>query len=248
MSQTLGEGVHNVYKERAHKGGDVLWHVTIKGQKELTEGIPLHMSLKVFDDKKDMDLVEIKRKVKQFKIEKPNPEKLKFKTTVFTSQIDGNKYYMLLVEGCDPSYKEFYDSMKHCGTVYKEFMAHVTIDKGLYDKINEEGLKPREIKFSELTIEAGAGNTIHEFRKSAAEDVDLMREAAWYVNHIRDSIVLSLTNEQFKNWLDDNPMCKKEILDEHEKRAHFHFGQDEQLYKHALFNGILKTYEFARKK
>ena len=60
----IGEGVHNIYKERAEKGGDILWHVTIKGRKELTEGIPLHMSLKVFEDKKDMDIEELKRKAR----------------------------------------------------------------------------------------------------------------------------------------------------------------------------------------
>lgn len=53
--------------------------------------------------------------------------------------------------------------MKHCGTVYDEFMSHITIDEGLYTKINEEGLKPEEVKFEPLTIEQGAGNTIHHF-------------------------------------------------------------------------------------
>src|ERR1039457_3517737 len=123
--EKLGEGVHDIYKERAAKGGDVLWHVTIKGQKELTVGIPLHMSSKVFEDNKDMDLKEIKAKVKEFHIHTPDPKKLKFKTTIFTSERDGKKYYMLIIAGADEEYKEFYENMKHCGTVYDKFMSHI---------------------------------------------------------------------------------------------------------------------------
>jgi len=162
----LGEGVHDIYKERAAKGGDILWYATVKGQKELTPGIPLHMSLKVFEDKKDMDLDKIKEKIKKFDIKTPKPEKLNFKTTIFTSERDGKKYYMLLISGTDKTYSDFYEAFKHTGTVYKKFMPHITIDKGLYDKINKEGLKPEEITFSDLSIEAGAGNTIHSFEKS----------------------------------------------------------------------------------
>jgi len=162
----IGEGVDSSYKENAKNGGDILWHVTIKGQKELTRGIPLHMSLKVFNDKKEIDIEEIKQKVEKFGICTPNPQKLKFKTTIFAKEKDNTKFYMLLVENTDKAYAEFYNSMKHCGTVYNKFMPHVTLDKGLYDRINKEGLKPEEIEFSPLSIEYGAGNTIHEFKKS----------------------------------------------------------------------------------
>ena len=162
----LGEGVHDNYKQRASKGGDVLWHVTIKGQKELAPGIPLHMSLKVFEDKKDMDLDEIKEKIKKIDVQTPNPRDLTFKTTIFTSERDGKKYYMLLVNGTDKAYSDFYEDFKHTGTVYKKFMPHITLDKGLYDKINKEGLKPEEICFGELSVEHGTGNTIFSFKKS----------------------------------------------------------------------------------
>ena len=167
----IGEGVHDVYKERARAGGDVLWYVKIKDQKWLSDGIPLHMSLKVFEDKKDMNVDEIKQKVKEFNIQSPDPKALKYKTTVFTSKRDGKQYYMLMIEGTDKSYEDFYESLKHCGTVYDKFMPHVTIDKGLYDKINEEGLKPEEVKFSTLSIEHGAGNTVHRFQKSEVDDL-----------------------------------------------------------------------------
>ena len=173
----LGEGVHEGYKERASKGGDVLWYATIKGQKELAPGIPLHMSLKVFEDKKQMDLDEIKQKVKEFEINTPNPKDLTFKTTIFTSERDGKKYYMLLVNGVDSSYSRFYDEFKHTGTVYKKFMPHVTIDKGLYDKINEEGLIPEEVSFSDLSAEYGAGNTIHSLIKKNLKSPNRLKKA-----------------------------------------------------------------------
>lgn len=240
----IGKGVHNIYKERAAKGGDILWHVTIKGQKELTEGIPLHMSLKVFEDKKDMDVKELKAKVSEFKIKTPNPETLTFKTTIFTSDRDGKKYYMLLVEGVDREYGQFYESLKHCGTVYKKFMPHITIDKDLYDRINRDGLKPSEVKFDDLTIEAGAGNTIHEFAKSE-NFLQIMKETAFYTE-LRQTSVISLADSTFKNWLEDNAEYKRQIIEKHEERVKFHFGHSE-ITKYAIQNGIVKAYEFLRK-
>lgn len=178
----IGEGVNEEYKKNARKGGDVLWHVKIKGRKELADGINLHMSLKVFPDAKDIDLEEIKAKVKEFDIKRPDPAKLKFKTTIFKSEFNGSEYYMLLIEGADKAYEDFYNSLKHVGTVYKKFMPHITIDKALYDDINENGLKPEEVEFDCLTCEFGAGNTAHEFEecldKSEALEKGILRTAA----------------------------------------------------------------------
>lgn len=237
-----GEGVHNVYKDRARAGGDVLWHVTIRGQKELAEGIPLHMSLKVFEDKKDMDLEEIKRKVKEFDIHTPDPKRLTFKTTIFTSQIDGNKYYMLLIEGVDKAYREFYESLKHCGTVYKNFMPHVTIDKDLYESINKKPLKPEEIKFSHLTAERGAGNTIFEFKDLVkAEELKQTLFLCSELKHHRKAI--SLNEECLRNYFQDNPELKDILLKKHEERITAHFGNDRDLLEMAWKEGIEKAHK-----
>jgi 2'-5' RNA ligase len=243
-----GDGVHDIYKERAQKGGDVLWHVTIKDRKELMEGIPLHMSLKVFEDKKDMNLDEIKQKVKEFQIKTPKPEDLTFKTTIFTSERDGKKYYMLLVEGTDKSYKDFYESLKHCGTVYKKFMAHITIDKDLYDQINQEGLGPEEIKFNDLTIEAGSGNTIYEFRKSE-NFLEVIRETIALNPEFSKYEVATLLNEEcLSKYLSDRPGLDEQILKKHEDRIKHHFGDDLEAVNHAFKNGIRETYLFLNKR
>jgi hypothetical protein len=231
MANNIGEGIHDIYRERAQKGGDILWPVKIKGQSELTEGISLHMSLKVFEDKKEMKLDEIKRKIREFGIKTPDSKKLRFKTTIFTSDRDGKQYYMLLVKNTDGAYEKFYDSMKHCGTVYEKFIPHITIDKGLYDKINEEGLKPEEVVFDNLSVEFGAGNTIYELKKSLGEDYyEVARENAFYVNSLFGSSVVSLPENSFKNWLKDNPNLEREILKKHEKRSLLHFGHDSALH------------------
>lgn len=238
----VGEGVHDIYKERARKGGDILWHVTIKGQKELTPGIRLHMSLKVFEDHKDMDMDEVKERVKKFDIQTPDPKKLKFKTTIFTSERDGKKYYMLKMEGTDKAYEEFYNSLKHCGTVYKEFMPHITIDKGLYEKIEEEGLKPEEVEFEKLTIERGAGNTVHMFkgempldavREAIARDLDLNKR------HVK---AYRLPDEFLSNYLKDNPDLKKSAEEVHKKRIAYHFGDNRELSAIAWEKGIVQAY------
>lgn len=242
----VGEGVHDIYKERARSGGDVLWHVTIKGQKELAEGIPLHMSLKVFADKKDMNLDEIKKKVKEFKIKTPNPADLKFKTTVFTSERDGKEYYMLLIEGVDDCYSRFYDSLKHCGTVYKKFMPHVTIDKGLYERINQEGLKPEEVSFKDLSIEHGAGNTVHEFKSfGKSEDIRETIFLSSDLENYRKAVCLS--DSFLTNYLQDNPGLEEAVIKKYEERLMVHFGNNQELIQIAWKDGIKKAYESLRK-
>lgn len=166
-SEPIGTGVDNNYRKKAKTGGDVLWKVKIKGRIHLTEDIPLHMSLKVFDEKQEINLDEIKAKVKEFDIKTPDPKKLKFSTKIHHSDQSDADYFMLMVDGCDPSYKKFYDSIK--GVEYKTYFMHVTIDKPLYDAINEEGLDPDEIEFCCLSVEKGAGNTIYEFENEELE-------------------------------------------------------------------------------
>lgn len=239
----MGEGVHSIYKERAEKGGDILWHVTIKGRNELTEGIPLHMSLKVFEDKKDMDLKEIKQKVEEFKIKTPDPKKLSFKTTIFTSDRDGNKYYMLLVDGVDKEYAEFYESLKHCGTVYKKFMPHITIDKDLYDLINKDGLKPEEIAFTDLTIERGAGNTVYEFNKSE-EFFSLVRETISLNPSLKEyTSAITLPDDLLWKYIEDRPELENRVLRKHEDRLRHHFGEDEELKEFARTHTIKEAYK-----
>lgn len=159
--EKIGTGVPNDYRKKARIGGDVLWKVKIKDRKYLTDHIPLHMSLKVFDEKQNIDLEKIKQNVKDLGIKNPDPNKLKFHTKIHHSDYSDADYYMLMVDGCDSSYKKFYDSME--GVKYKTYFMHITIDKPLYDEINKDGLKPNEISFSNLTVEKGAGNTIYEF-------------------------------------------------------------------------------------
>lgn len=240
----IGEGVHDIYKERAKKGGDILWHVTIKGQKELSKGIPLHMSLKVFEDKKDMNLDEIKSKVKEFNIKTPNPKDLKFKPIIFTSDRDGKEYYMLEIEGSDKSYEDFYNSMKHCGTVYKKFMPHITIDKGLYDKVKKEGIKPEEVEFQDLTIEYGAGNTIHEFEKSELLNLEIIKETIQMNPDLtKHEKILFLDESAIDNYIQDNPKFIEEIVKKHDDRIKHHFGEDKELVNSAWEKGISKAYE-----
>lgn len=161
-----GEGVHQSYKEEAKKGFDVLFHVTIKGRTELTDGIPLHMSVKIFKDRKEFDLDEIGEFAEEHHVFSPNPYDLTFKPIIFESERTKEEYFMLAVEGLGPQYKALYDEYDDVGNVYKKFFTHITIDKALYDDIKENGLKPDDIQFSNLTMEAGAGNTIKDFGKS----------------------------------------------------------------------------------
>jgi hypothetical protein len=161
-----GVGVHSDYKEQAKKGCDVLFCVKIRGREKLVDEIPLHMSLKIFDNPEEFDLDELKEYVREHDICSPDPKDLKFTPIIFTAEKSKLDYYMLKIEGLPQKYEDLYNHYKHVGNVYKNFMTHVTIDKKLYEDLKENTLKPEEIEFGPLTLEHGTGNTIHTFEKS----------------------------------------------------------------------------------
>lgn len=167
MTTKKGVGIPDSYKNDAKNKVDILWKVRIKDRTFLADNIPLHMSLRVFDDPSKETLSLIKQKIKEFNVQTPNPENLKFHTTIFHSKHNHRDYYMLKIDGVDRSYSEFFEFFKNgYGFSHDKFMAHITIDKAIYDSINKHGLKPNEIEFEGLTIEEGAGHTVHEFKKS----------------------------------------------------------------------------------
>jgi 2'-5' RNA ligase len=165
-----GVGVPSSYKEQAKKGCDVLFCVTIKGRSTLVDDIPLHMSLKIFGDKKEFDLDEMKEYVEEHDICSPDPKDLTFKPIIFTAEQSKMDYYMLKIEGLPPKYKALYDHYGHVGNVYKNFMTHVTIDKKLYDDLKENGVTADDVEFGPLTLEHGANNPVHTFEKSEEMD------------------------------------------------------------------------------
>ncbi len=158
------------YKEEAQKGFDVLFRVKIKGKTHLTDGIFLHMSLKIFKDKKEFDIEELKKIIKENDIVTPDSKDLEFEPTIFTSERNGQEYHMLVVKGLDDRYSKLYRMFKDVGTVYKKFMSHITINKEIYDDIEKNGIESKDVEFGQLLIEAGPGNTIAEFNKS--EDME----------------------------------------------------------------------------
>jgi len=159
-------GIHDSYKDVAQASANVMFRAKIKGREMLTKEIPLHSTVKTFDDPGKMPIDEIHQKVKELGIERPNPQHLKYETSIVTSPRNGNQYYMLKLHGMHPQVEKFYEHFRGHGITYPKYMAHVTIDKDLYDKVNKEGLQPHEVEFSPLMIEHGANNPTHIFSDS----------------------------------------------------------------------------------
>jgi hypothetical protein len=166
----IGEGVSDTYSQRARSGSNVMFRAKIKGQDRLTPDIPLHSSLKVFNNPEDMPTEEVKNVVKNLDIKRPDPSKIHFRTSIFKSPTTGEDYYMLHMHGTDPSYEKLNDHFKGRGITHDKFMSHITIDKNLYNRINDEGLKPHEVEFSPLMIEHGADNPVHIFEDEHSKD------------------------------------------------------------------------------
>ncbi len=166
MGKDLGVGVHQSYKEEAHKGCDLLFRVKIKGRSNLVDDIPLHMSIKIFKNQSEFSLKELSDRVEELGICSPDPKDLTFEPIIFEAERTKLKYYMLKVHGMNKKFKELYNKYSNVGNVYKNFMMHITIDKELYDDAKKNGIKPEDIEFSHLILEAGAGNTVKDFGKS----------------------------------------------------------------------------------
>ena len=162
----IGTGVPQQYKDTANQSANVMWRAKIKGRKLLADTIPLHVSLKTFDKPEAMPIDEIHSKVKELGLERPDPSKLKFEPTTFTSPRTGKTYYMLKLHGTDPAYQKFNDHFKGQGITHDKFFGHVTVDKELHDQIQKEGIQPHEVEFSPLMIEHGANNPTHLFPDS----------------------------------------------------------------------------------
>lgn len=163
-----GTGVPQEYKNKANSSANIMWRAKVKGRKVLADNIPLHMSLKTFDKAHELPHDEVANKVKELGIERPDPSKLQYEPTTFTSQRNGQTYYMLKLHGHDPSYDKFVEHFKGRGITYPNFMGHITIDKELHDQIQKEGIQPHEVEFSPLMIEHGADNPTHMFPDSSS--------------------------------------------------------------------------------
>lgn len=241
-----GSGVHEEYKKNAQKGCDVLFRVKIKGRSKLVDDIPLHMSLKIFDNPDQFDLGELKKIVKEKDIRSPDSKTLDFEPIIFKTG-SNLQYYMLKVKGLDSRYKALYDKYKNIGTTYDNFFTHITIDKPLYEDIKKNGIKPEEIEFSPLIIEEGAGNTLYEFKKSedTSINIEIIKETIKFDKELRKNhtIALFLKNEEIYKYVEDNPLLKKEIQEKYLSRIKYHFGNDENKINHALKYGIRATYK-----
>jgi hypothetical protein len=259
MHSDKGVGVHQSYREEAKKGCDVLFHVSIKGREILIDGIPLHMSIKIFKNLEEFDLEELKEYVKKNDIVAPDPQSLTFKPIIFESEATKLKYYMLKIDGLAPKYKALYDKYNKVGNVYKQFMTHVTIDKEIYDDIKENGITADDIEFSHLILEEGAGNTFHDFGKSENIQVSIWGEVACgklkiMPDIIRETINMhpslkkkhgrasNLKGDDIRRYMEDHPELEDEIAKKHTKRLEHHFGQDKSKIKYAWENGIRDTY------
>lgn len=164
------KGVQQSYKDAARSGANVMFRAKVKGHTHLDEEIPLHMTLKTFDKPDQLPLDEIKNKAESLDIQRPDPKNLKFEPITFTSPRNGNTYYMLKITGEHPSLGQFNDHFKGQGITHDKFMAHITINKELHDKIKTEGIHHSEVEFSPLMIEHGANNPTHIFQDNESHN------------------------------------------------------------------------------
>lgn len=189
----------------------------------LVDDIPLHMSVKIFSNSKEYDLEELKTFVRENEVYSPDPSTLTFIPIIFTAEKSKLDYYMLKIEGLGPQYKALYDHYDKVGNVYKKFMTHVTIDKPLYDDLKKNPLRSDEIEFSNLIVEHGAGNTVHDFQKSETLTLDIVKDMVFMDLELRKSYpqVLNLLGDDLRRFTEDNPELGKLVMEKHEQKLAF---------------------------
>lgn len=138
-AEYLSKAMDSQYVKDAHGGHTLLVPVTVAGQKELAPGIPHHITVKMFRKPGEpLDPEKMKRieaDLDRFKLTTPHPSQLRFEPDSFVSPRSGKTYYALKVHGMPKEYSEVYNHFKDIGVTFPEYLPHITIDKGMYDKI-----------------------------------------------------------------------------------------------------------------
>lgn len=256
------------YKSFAEKGMDLMFLVRINGRATRPDiQLPYHVTIMLFDPKKDSK-EEAHEIASKLSLNPPNPKNTLIEFGTMEGRTGYTIYNVNLMgpenERIEELYKKFSKMGFHNG--YK-FQAHISIDKDTWDDLKAKNPKNAfEAGIEFLPAELRQGDKIlanykidsptdwgkeypAEDKLAASENlaISVLKESAFYVTELFGSPVISLPDNTFKNWLQDNPEMKKKILEKHEGRVIYHFGKSE-VAKYAIEHGISKTYELLRKK
>ena len=150
--------VSTIYMDRAKRGMDLMFPVTIRGEKFLKESIPFHTSIKLFlPDETDPDEV-----INRIGAESPCPPgatDFNVEPYEYKSQY-GYTAYTLRIVPVPIGMETLYNRLAGLGIDYKLFQPHITVHKQLWDEVKEKNLTAADLDIKVLPLELRRGPDI----------------------------------------------------------------------------------------
>ena len=259
------------YKAFAEKGMDLMFPVRVKGISNRPDiGILYHVTIKLFDAEKDKE-EEVHEIAQNLSLNPPDPKKVEIETTTIQGRT-GYTIHVLKLHGPDiKEIEENHNQFKHLGydNNYK-FAAHISVDKELWDKVKESGTKsahelgieflPAELRHKAKVVASyrpkmaalpGQVDREEKDKLQASESMvpSIVRETVLLeIDLVKHAKVARLGDIELVRYLEDNPGLKEQVMQKHESRLTFHFGDNKELISLALEKGIRAAYESKNRK
>ncbi len=253
------------YKKFAEKGMDLMFPVRVKGVSNRPDiGILYHVTIKLFDAEKDKE-EEVHEIAKTLALIPPDPKKVEVETTTIQGRT-GYTIYVLKLHGPEmKDIEESHNCFKHLGYHNNyQFAAHISVDKELWDRVKESESKsahvlgieflPAELHHKAKVVASyrpkharlpGQVEADEEDKLAASESMipSIVRETvSLELDLIKHAKAARLGDSELVRYLEDNPGLKEEVMQKHEERAKFHFGNDAEMLKLCMEKGIRHAY------
>jgi len=254
------------YKELAEKGIMLAHPVSIAGKTHRSDiNLPYHSSIKVFHSENDSPQAahDIASKMN---FHKPDPKTTTIHPETFKDRF-GNDVHVLKLKGPSADkIKEHNSKFAHMGYPAKhDFQAHISVEKPQWDKIKASGAKTAHdagISFGDAQLHQGH-KVLQTYKKSESQENPLLKHFSSKklpVHIAKETIAMSpslkkshgkavlLKDEDFNNYVQDNPGLQHEIANQHLNRIEHHFGHDPDMVFHGWVNGIKEAYKVKKQK
>ena len=150
------------YNQAAHSKLDLVYPVSINNRHILTTNVPFHMSVKIFGDSTPELSDEAFRRLAPHEAALKQPiDESKLHIMPYKFQgTSGDLNHVLVIHGMPSHLNSIYDANQDIGKIYPEKFSHITVDKEIWDKVNEGHLQPNDIGLKFHPAELRSGNQV----------------------------------------------------------------------------------------
>jgi GNAT superfamily N-acetyltransferase len=127
------------YKQKASTGIVLLHPVSISGKTHRDNGIPLHMTVKVFGSNTNMNPKDVEKHLENFTIPSSvDSNKMLFMPHILPG-VGGTKHHVLLAYGAPPHVDHVRKGSEQYGPYLHNFLPHISVDQADWEKFSKMG-------------------------------------------------------------------------------------------------------------